>query len=127
MKSKQLQFDLNRPQEADSNYEQGGKLLKAGRYEEAIGFFNKALDANPNFIGTYINRGNCYYQLKQYPKAIEDYQKAIELEPDQGIIYSNLGSAYFDFGDLRMACENWTVAQSLGYHGANGPLALYCK
>ena len=63
--------------------EKGNTLFKEKRYEDAIGFYNKALAINSNIEVLYSNRGTCRKCLKQYSDAIKDYKKALEISEEK--------------------------------------------
>uniref|UniRef100_A0A6G1SAA7 E3 ubiquitin-protein ligase CHIP n=1 Tax=Aceria tosichella TaxID=561515 RepID=A0A6G1SAA7_9ACAR len=69
----------------------GNKLCASHRYEEAIGFYSKAIAENPKEPLFYSNRALCHLKLKQYPQAIQDCRLALELDP-------NLLKAHFFIG-----------------------------
>jgi tetratricopeptide (TPR) repeat protein len=51
-----------------------------GRYEEALQWFNQAVELRPFFGGTYANRGILLDRMGEYEKAVADYEKAIQLD-----------------------------------------------
>ena len=69
-----------------------------GNYKQAIEYYSKAIEYNPNDASLYNNRGLAYYNLEQYDKAIADYTKAIEIKSDFADAYYNRGLAYFRKG-----------------------------
>lgn len=58
----------------------GIEFAKNGKYEEAINYFNKAINENPKFSKPYTNKGNIYRIQKNYEKAITFYSKSIEID-----------------------------------------------
>ncbi|MCK4388665.1 MAG: tetratricopeptide repeat protein, partial [Desulfobacterales bacterium] len=69
-----------------------------GNYQEAIKYYNKGIDVNPDDSCLYNDRGLAYYALRKYDKAIPEYSKAIELKPDFAEAYFNRGQAYWRKG-----------------------------
>jgi tetratricopeptide (TPR) repeat protein len=59
-------------------------LLQLERYDEALLWFNQAVDIQPFFGGTYANRGILYDRIGEYEKAVADYEKALELSEEVG-------------------------------------------
>lgn len=55
-------------------------LMQLGRNDEALRWFNRAVELQPFFGGTYANRGILYDRMGEYRKAMEDYEKALELD-----------------------------------------------
>ncbi len=76
----------------------GYNFLMLGNYNEAIDYYNKALE-NKKEAGYYKNIGISYSSLGQRDKAIESFEKAIELSPGDDNIYYNLSILYFNKRD----------------------------
>jgi len=72
----------------------GVMYRRAGKYEEAIDRYTKAIDLKPNFSQAFNNRGVVYYNMRKNGKAMADYDKAIELNPNFGKAYNNRGLVY---------------------------------
>ena len=52
------------------------------RFDEALQVFDIAIAQEPDFAGTYANRGILYDQMGQYQKALEDYERALTMDPE---------------------------------------------
>ena len=50
-----------------------------GNYEEAVNFFSKAIEADPNFINAICNRGVAYENLGRNEEARRDYLRCKEI------------------------------------------------
>jgi tetratricopeptide (TPR) repeat protein len=59
-------------------------LMQLERYDEALRWFNQAVEIQPFFGGTYANRGILYDRIGEYEKAVADYEKALELSEEVG-------------------------------------------
>jgi adenylate cyclase len=70
----------------------GTALSFAGRHQEAIVFFKKAISLNP-FPPTIYFRGlgNAYRMAGQYEEAITEYKKTLQQNPDD--LFAHLGLA----------------------------------
>jgi adenylate cyclase len=71
------------PKIADTNYFMGYFLHVAGRNEEAIPFFKKAIRLNPyppSFY--YVFLGGAYNVLGRYDGAVTEFKKALKRQPD---------------------------------------------
>lgn len=86
--------------EAQQDLANGVNLQKAGKWQEAIDEFTKAIELDPSIEYAYIYRGNCYNELSQYDKAIADENKAIELKPKDDYPYYVRGSIYLEMANL---------------------------
>ena len=65
--------------EYSTPFNQGVTLLDEGQYDQAIAYFNEALEINPRYADAYDNRGLAYYYKGQYDKACSDWRRACEL------------------------------------------------
>jgi tetratricopeptide (TPR) repeat protein len=74
--------------------EKGNALFKEKRYEDAIKFYEKALDINSSQEVLYSNKGTCKKCLKEYKDAINDYKKALEINPKNTKNMNRLASVY---------------------------------
>jgi tetratricopeptide (TPR) repeat protein len=63
------------------------------KYEEAIAYFDKAIELDPNFAEVWVNRGTAKGNLKRHKEAITDFDKAIELNPNDVKAWVNRGAA----------------------------------
>jgi tetratricopeptide (TPR) repeat protein len=66
----------------------------AGKHDEAIAGFTKAIEGNPTCFACYYNIGYNYAQKKDYASAETNYKKAIEMKADYVDAYAGLASIY---------------------------------
>jgi len=59
-------------------------LMQLDRNEEAKEWFDRAIEIQPFFGGTYAIRGILYDRMGRYEPAIRDYEKALELDKEIG-------------------------------------------
>ena len=57
-------------------------LMQLNRLDEALQVFNVAIAYEPNFAGTYANRGILYDRMGQYQHAVDDYDRALSMDPE---------------------------------------------
>jgi len=55
-------------------------LMQLDRLEEALIYFEDAIAREPEFAGTYANRGILYDRMGKHEKALEDYLTALQLD-----------------------------------------------
>jgi tetratricopeptide (TPR) repeat protein len=106
-------------------FDEGVALSRAGKYDESIESFNKALALNPNCQDCLYNIGYAHAQKKELDKAEESYKKAILIKPDYADAYNGLANIYnaqrkFDEAAAASAKANeLTAAQPGGLPGGN--------
>jgi tetratricopeptide (TPR) repeat protein len=78
----------------DSLVDLGNERYNSGEYESALGFYDKALQAEPtNQFGLY-NKALVFYSKKEYRKSISLIWYCIEKNPEYGPAYYLLGDDY---------------------------------
>ena len=88
-----------------------GKALQvAGRSEEALVAYERALEIDQRHGDTYNNIATIYHLQGHYDAAIEWYEKARQRYPGYEEIYQNLGDAYSNKGDWDKAIEMYERA-----------------
>jgi tetratricopeptide (TPR) repeat protein len=65
-----------------------------GAREEAIEYFNHAIEMDRNYSEYYNERGNNYLKLGRLIEAERDYRRAIELSAPYPEVWTNLGQCY---------------------------------
>lgn len=75
-----------------------------GFFKQAIIMYTRLTDGGELLPDFFLNRGYCYYQLKQYALAEKDYLRALESPGDaEDLLYDNLSLLYFDQGMYELA------------------------
>ena len=69
-------------------YQKGDELRSAGKYAQAIGAFNKAIECNAEFASAYFMRGVCHYLLGHYLQATDDMNAAALLGCEDAQLWS---------------------------------------
>lgn len=80
----------------------GDTLVGQGKLDEAVGYFEKAIDQTQDEVIPF-NVAEIYFNQGNAAKAIEYYQKASERKPDWPEPYLKLGFAYLNTGDMAAA------------------------
>ena len=60
--------------------EKANQLLVKKNYEQAIQYYDKALERDPNNIDTLYNKGSALFFLGKYEDAIQQYDKILEID-----------------------------------------------
>ena len=82
----------------------------AGRTDEAIKCYEKALSISPQNYIALNNIGQCYVVKKQIEASIPYFQKAIYVKSDDPETWFNMGCAYHSMGNFEEAIRDYTLA-----------------
>lgn len=83
----------------------GGLAYSAGQFFNAIEFFKKAIESDPNKSEFYHDLGAAYYETGDIDKTISAFQHALYLNPASAETNKNLGLALYLKGNLDGAME----------------------
>ena len=98
--------------------DRGSEHYKKGQYDQAIVFYNKAVEINPEYDQAYFGRGLVYQSKKELDLALSDYSKAIEMNPNYSEAYNNRGSIYWNKGNQNQAFSDYDKAIELNPQNA---------
>jgi tetratricopeptide (TPR) repeat protein len=62
----------------------GAVLAQAGKTDEALADFNKAISLDANYGQAYANRGLVHRQTRHFDQAMADYERALSLDARPG-------------------------------------------
>jgi len=86
-------------------YRQGMALMRARKYDDAVTFFRRALEKQPDYAEAYCGRGMAHNALKVFGMATADFSKAIALKPQYAEAYAGRGGACLNLrGSQPAAC-----------------------
>jgi tetratricopeptide (TPR) repeat protein len=86
----------------------GDLYYDAGRYPEAIRWYQEALALNPKDVSVSTDLGVSYYYNKETDRAIDQLQKSLQIDPSHAKTLLNLGVVKaFGKQDLKGATEAW--------------------
>ena len=80
---------------------------------EAIQFYEKAIDLNPNLFGAHNNLGVIYLLKRNYAKVKHHLSAAMHINPTDARVLVNLALACADSGDIQAAQETLLQAINL--------------
>src|SRR6204780_5337286 len=78
----------NNPDNPQAYNMRGSVLGEAGKTEEALADFNKAISLDPNYGQAFANRGLIYRQTKRLDQAMADYDRSLALHPNHPPAYA---------------------------------------
>jgi tetratricopeptide (TPR) repeat protein len=86
-----VQHNPNDPQAYNMR---GSVFGDAGRAQDALTDFNKAISLDPNYTQSYANRGLIYRQIGKPDLALADYNKSLSIDPNYAPAYLGRGMVY---------------------------------
>ncbi len=92
-------------------------LMKTGKFEESIKYYNKALGVNPNFVASHIGIATDYTFTGQHKKARAQLQKLFEMarnEGEQRAARFAMTVSFLDEGKMDKAMEELEWQYRLG-------------
>ena len=98
---------------AESAYRSGLESLWLGNYDNAVGYFENAVNKNPKRADAWVKVGYCKVKQGKNQEAIRAYLEALQLKPNDADIHNKLGDAYYYAGRMREAIESYTESARL--------------
>ncbi|HVF55099.1 MAG TPA: tetratricopeptide repeat-containing serine protease family protein [Pyrinomonadaceae bacterium] len=91
-------------------YRNGLNSLWLGNYDSALGYFENAVNKNPNRAEAWIQVGYCKVKQGKNQDAIKAFQQALRLRPNSYEAHNKLGDAYYYAGNYYKAVESYKHA-----------------
>jgi tetratricopeptide (TPR) repeat protein len=85
-------------------------LQHTGRMDEALAYYNTALEANPDYGEGHYNLANALVQLGRVDEAVVHYEKALEINPNNVAAHYNLAVICFQIGKVDEAIAHYRKA-----------------
>ena len=95
---------------SNSEVARGDRLVKAGRYEEALGHYERAIRIVRRPSYAWTSRGVAMKYLGRLDDALRCHENAIRLDAENEVAWCNLGTVYFRKGELGKALECYDKA-----------------
>ena len=80
-------------------------LFELNKYDEAIKYWKKATELNPQYHFGYNNLGNVFLKKKNFKEALDYYDKAIKIKPDYHEAHYNKGHVLTEIKDFENAVK----------------------
>lgn len=106
------------------------ECFKSGKYQQAMEYYTKAIDAEPMAQQTAICFGNRSFaacKLEQYGQALEDADKAIELNPQYIKAYYRRAAAYMGLNKYKSALDSFKRVATLQEEAKVEDKFIYAK
>ncbi|MYK20125.1 FRG domain-containing protein [Candidatus Poribacteria bacterium] len=97
------------------------------KYDEAIAYYDRAIDQDPDYAETYYERAQAKHYQEQYASAISDFDKFISLNPNYVEAYYYRAEAKFGLGDSDGAREDLETALPLAEESRDSSLVGYIE
>lgn len=91
-------------------YKLGIMASNAGHYSEAIKFFEKVLQLNPDYKDALIEKAFAHMQLNEYKEALNYYNQLLKLYPEDAQTYYGLGIIYDNLDNKDLSIQNFLEA-----------------
>uniref|UniRef100_A0A8C8CVF3 RNA polymerase II-associated protein 3 n=1 Tax=Oncorhynchus tshawytscha TaxID=74940 RepID=A0A8C8CVF3_ONCTS len=85
----------------------GNAYFKEGKYEAAVEYYTKGMEADSTNVLLPANRAMAYLKLQRYKEAEEDCSKAIALDGTYSKAFARRGTARAALGLLKQAIEDF--------------------
>jgi len=87
--------DLRKQGDAIHNYALGVGMAHQGQWEQAIGFYDKAIEAAPNYVNALAYRAEAHYTLGDYEQAVTGYEAARGAGDQSAVTAGMLAYVYY--------------------------------
>lgn len=77
--------------------------VKQKKFNEAIPYFNKAINLKDSISDLINSRGMCYYNADKIELSIKDFRRAIAIDPKNYLAYNNKGCASYNNQNIASA------------------------
>lgn len=111
---------INTANSIDELVKQGNRLFHAGKYEDAIAIYDRALNSNPtNPAVVWRSRGLALSRLQKYNEAIASYDRSLAIAPNDAQALGSKGFAFWKLGKREEAINFYTQSLSVKPDSAN--------
>ncbi len=95
------------PNDFDANYNMGNIRLTEKKPAEAIPFFQKAAQLQPESVLGPMGLGDAYFAELKLPEAEQQFRKALSIDPKSPAVLLNLASVDAELGNLDEAVKGF--------------------
>lgn len=89
---------------------QGDRLVKGGRYADAVAFYDRAIRMGHRPSNAWTSRGVAMKRLGRFDEALRCQQMAVRIDPENEIAWCNQGDLYFRSEDFEQALRAYDKA-----------------
>lgn len=102
-RSTYVEVSPERKQEAEGLKNEGNRLMKEEKYQEALNTYTKAINLDATNPVFYCNRAAAYSRLGDYVRAADDCRMALRHDPNYSKAWGRLGLAYSKMNEHKQA------------------------
>ncbi|HQX56606.1 MAG TPA: trypsin-like peptidase domain-containing protein [Pyrinomonadaceae bacterium] len=100
----------NKRSAAERMYSQGLAQLSRDDFARAAGYFEKAVETDPNYAEAWYQAGYCYGVLGRHTDALRASRQAARLRPEWSATYVNIGASSYALGQFKEAVDAYRQA-----------------
>ena len=93
------------PDRFEPNFNLAAIYAGLGRFQDALPYFEKAVNLNPEHAQALMGAGAMYANTEKFGKSVEMFERAAKLIPNDTLVYINLWRTYSSVGDGTKAQE----------------------
>ena len=97
---------------------QGAMLESQEKYQEALGFYDKALELDAMNHDAYISKGVAHANLENLDEAQKQFENALKINRTSGLAFFHLGNVALLKEETSLGFENYNKAISNGFDDA---------
>jgi tetratricopeptide (TPR) repeat protein len=90
-----IQTARNEPANFDAQMSAGGMYREIRRFEQALEFYRRAVEAKPTNVEALTKLGDTLFDLQRYAEAEDPYRRALQQSPQNVMVRMDLGLTYF--------------------------------
>jgi tetratricopeptide (TPR) repeat protein len=103
----------NKRSVAERQYSLGLSQLSRDDFNRALPYFEKAVEADPNYAEAWYQAGYCYGVLGRHTEALKASRQASKLRPEWSATYINIGASSYALGQYKEAADAYKQALRL--------------
>ena len=107
MANKYIDLSLKKEKSDEGYTNKGNALLGLEKYDEALSYYDKALEKNSKSTFALFGKGLCLYEKKEYKQCLVWFKKYNELEADDKSINYYITNAYLNQNDFNGAIDEF--------------------
>src|SRR3989344_1307089 len=109
--------------ELDELNQKGNDLFDLERYDEAISYYDQALEIDPDDIVALTNKGLALRNLERYEEAISYYDRVLEIDPNDALVLNNKGVALYKLDRNEEALDYYDMALEIDTKASFGSIS----